>query len=109
MLILLDTNIPRGLVFALAGHSVVESRERGWAELTNGDLLNAGERAGFHLLVTADQNIKYQQNLKGRTIALNVLSKGRWSLLRPMLPEIIAAVNAATPGSYAEVRIPYIL
>ena len=107
MLILLDTNIPRGMVRALAGHTVIESRERGWAELTNGDLLSAGERAGFHLLVTADQNIKHQQNLKGRTIALIVLSKGQWPLIRPMMPEIIAAVNAATPGSYVEVEIPY--
>lgn len=107
MLILLDTNIPRGLVRGLAGHTVIESRERGWAELINGDLISAAESAGFHLVVTADKSIKYQQNLKGRTIALVVLGRGRWSLIRPMLPEIIAAVNAATPGTYTEVEIPY--
>ena len=70
MLILLDTNIPRGMVRALAGHTVIESRERGWAELTNGDLLSAGERAGFHLLVTADQNIKHQQMKQNERVNL---------------------------------------
>ena len=51
--------------------------------------------------------IKHQQNLANRTIALVVLSQGRWRLVRPMLAEIATVVNAATPGSYAEVEIPF--
>jgi hypothetical protein len=69
-------------------------------------LLSVAERAGFDVLVTADKNIRYQQNLEGRKIALVVLGQGRWGPVRRALAEIAAAVNAATPGSYAEVEIP---
>ena len=101
------TTTPRGLAKAFIGHTVIEARERGWAKLENGELLTVAERAGFSLLVTSDKNIRYQQNLKDRTIALVVLSQGRWSLVRRRVPEIVAAVNAATPGSYVEVEIPF--
>jgi predicted nuclease of predicted toxin-antitoxin system len=107
VLILLDNNAPRGLVRALAGHTVVEARERGWATLQNGELLNAAEEAGFDVIVTSDKGIRYQQNLEGRKIALVVLTKGRWRLVRRMLTEIADVVNSAAPGSYAEVVIPY--
>ena len=106
MLILLDNNIPRGLARALASHTVTEARERGWATLKNGDLLTVAEEAGFEVLVTSDQNIRYQQNLKNRKIALVILTQGRWSLVRLGLAEIAAAVTAAAPGSYTEVVIP---
>jgi hypothetical protein len=107
VLILLDNNAPRGLIRALAGHTVMEARERGWATLKNGDLLNAAEEGGFDLMLTSDKNIRYQQNLKDRRIALLVLTIGRWGPVRRVLPEIAAAVNAATPGSYSEVEIPH--
>jgi hypothetical protein len=70
VLILLDNNAPRGLARALAGHTVIEARERGWATLKNGDLLTAAEEAGFEVPVTSDRNIRYQQNLEGRKIAI---------------------------------------
>jgi predicted nuclease of predicted toxin-antitoxin system len=108
VLILFDNNVPRGLARALAGHTVTEARERGWATLKNGDLLNAAEEAGFDVIVTSDKSIKYQQNLEGRKIALVVLTQGRWGPVRRMLAEIAAAVNAAAPGSYAEVLIPFV-
>ncbi len=107
MLVLLDNNAPRGLARALTGHTVTEARERGWGALKNGDLLNFAEAAGFHVVVTSDKSIRYQQNLDGRKIALVVLTKGRWGPVRRMLAEIAAAVDAATPGSYVEVEIPY--
>ena len=107
MLILFDNNVPRGLARALTGHTVNEARERGWATLKNGDLLTAAEKAGFEVLVTSDQSIRQQQNLQGRKIALVVLTMGRWGPVRRMLAEIATAVDAATPGSYAEVEIPY--
>ncbi len=107
MLILLRNNAPRGLAPALAGHTVAEARERGWATLKNGDLLTAAEEAGFNVLVTSDKNIRFQQNLEGHKIALVVLTIGRWGPVRRMLAEIAAAVDAATPGSYTEVVIPF--
>jgi hypothetical protein len=107
VLILLDNNAPRGLVRALTGHAVMEARERGWATLKNGDLLNVAEAAGFDVLVTSDKNIRYHQNLEGRKIALVVLTQGRWGPVSRVLPEIAVAVNACTPGSYSEVEIPF--
>jgi len=107
VLILLDNNVPRGLARALTGHVVTEARDRGWATVKNGVLLSAAEEAGFQVLVTADKNIRYQQNLEGRRIAIVVLTQLRWGLVRKMLTEIAAAVNVSTPGSFLEVEIPY--
>jgi hypothetical protein len=64
-------------------------------------------RAGFDVLLTADKNIRYQQNLTGRRIALVVLSTPQWPLVRLHMERIATAVNATTPGSYAEVDIPF--
>jgi len=57
------TQCPGSLRYALKGHAVVEAIERGWDRLANGALLDAAEAAGFELLVTADKNLRYQQNL----------------------------------------------
>src|SRR5579863_10695 len=72
MRILFDNGTPRGLARFLAGHSVEEARARGWEELTNGELIEVAEKAGFDLIVTTDKNIRYRQNLKTRRIALVV-------------------------------------
>jgi hypothetical protein len=103
MRILFDNGTPRGVASALQGHVVEEARLHGWDTLRNGELLDAAEAAGFEL--TTDRNIRYQQNLTGRRIAIVVLGKGRWRLIKASLPEIAAAVNAATPGSFIEVEI----
>ena len=74
--------------------------------LKNGDLLKAAEDAAFDVFITSDRNIRYQQNLTNRKLAMVVLSQGRWRLVRQRLGAIAAAVDAATPGSYIEVEIP---
>jgi len=108
MLILFDNGTPRTLArFLIDRHMVTEARARGWEELGNGELLKEAEAAGFEVLITTDKNLSYQQNLKGRRIAIVVLGQGRWSLIRHHVAEVVAAVNAATPGSFAEVDIPY--
>jgi hypothetical protein len=106
MRVLFDNSTPRGIASVLDGHTVTEAREEGWDRLRNGELLDAAEKAGFDVFVTPDQNIRYQQNLKGRKIAIVVLSIGRWTLVKPYLSQIVQAVNAAIAGSYAEVEIP---
>jgi hypothetical protein len=65
------------------------------------------EAAGFELLLTTDKNIRYQQNLKGRKIAIVVLGNSAWRMVRKHLDRIAVAVSAATAGSYVEVDIPY--
>lgn len=106
MRILFDHSVPRGIARSLIGHIVIRAKDRGWDTLSNGNLLAAAEQAGFDLLLTADKNMRYQQNLVGRRIALIVLSTPQWPLVRLHLESIAVAVNAAVPGSYAEVEIP---
>ena len=108
MLVLFDNGTPRTLArFLIDRHMVTEAPARGWEELENGELLNQAEAAGFEVLVTTDKNLRYQQNLTGRKIAIVVLGQGRWTLIRPHPAKVVAAVNTASAGSFAEVDIPY--
>ena len=97
MLILFDHGTPRGIARHLSQHIVKEARAQGWDRLTNGELLKAAEDAGFDLLLTTDKNIRYQQNLQLRRIAIVVLGRARWRLIKPVLIHVVAAVNAAQP------------
>ena len=106
MRVLLDHSTPAPLRHYLKGHLVTEAVERGWDELDNGALLAEAEAAGFEVFLTADKNIRYQQNLTGRTIAIIELSTPRWPVVRNYIERVAAAVNAATPGSYSQVDIP---
>ena len=106
MRVLLDNGTPRGVAAALVGHTVEEARSRGWDTFKNGELLAAAEAAGFDVFVTTDRNLRYQQNLAHRTIAIVVLGKSRWKLIKPCLPAIAATVAAAKPGSLIEIDIP---
>ena len=107
MFILLDHSTPSPLRYALKGHEVVEAVERGWERLVNGALLDAAEEAGFELFITADKNLQYQQNLIRRKIAIIALKNAQWPVLRRYHERVVAAVDAATPGSYSEVEIPF--
>ena len=104
MLILFDNGTPAPLRDALNGHVVVEAIDRGWDRLLNGELIAAAEAAGFELLLTTDKNMRHQQNLKGRKIAFVVIGNQQWPTLRRYVER---AINAATPGSYTEVEIPF--
>jgi hypothetical protein len=108
MLILFDHGAPKGVSRILRTHTVVTAKARGWERLANGALLPAAEEAAFDLLFTTDNNLAYQRNLTGRKIAIVVLTgTTRWSRVRLHLERIAGAINAATPGSYAEVPIPF--
>ena len=107
MRILFDHGTPSGIAGSLSGHDVTEAIERGWDRISNGELLEVAEAAGFDLLLTTDKRIRYQQNLTGRKIAIVVLGNSTWRLVRMYLDRIALAVAGATPGSYAEVDIPF--
>ena len=107
MLILFDHGTPRSIARWLQGHNVVEAIAKGWDRLSNGALLKAAEEAGFDLLLSTDKNIQYQQNLKGRRIAVVILGNPQRPAVHRYIGRVVAAVNAATPGSFAEVEIPY--
>jgi hypothetical protein len=105
MKILFDQGTPVPLRRHLAGHAVDIAFERGWSNLSNGDLLDAAEYEGYQLLITTDQNLRYQQNLAGRQIAIIVLLSTSWPRIRLRVDGIQAAVDAATSGEYIEISI----
>jgi hypothetical protein len=105
--ILFDKNVPIGVRRFLHGHDVRTFTEMQWhPQLENGELLNAGEAAGFDVMVTSDQNIRYQQDLTGRKLALVVLGSNIWPIVREHAATITARVDAAEPGGYDFVEMP---
>ena len=80
------------------------AQEMGWGRVKNGELLKRAE-GEFDAFVTADQQLKYQQNLTGRTLAILVLSTNRWPKVAAKTPEIIAAIQALRPGDYKELSL----
>ena len=105
MRILFDQGTPVAIRNALQDHSVRTTSQQGWSTLLNGELLRVAEEAGFDVLLTTDTSIPQQQNLKGRKLAVVILSKNRWILIKPRLAEIAAQRNAARPGTYSVVEI----
>ncbi|MEX2262419.1 MAG: hypothetical protein WD696_10725 [Bryobacteraceae bacterium] len=108
MRILLDHNTPAPLRYALTGHQVETAYERGWAQLTNGELLAAAESAGFDLMITTDKGIRYQQNLAARKLALLVIGTNNWTRIRRSKSVVVAQVSAIRPGEFIEVEIPFL-
>lgn len=106
MRIMFDHNAPRQLRRHLVGHDIDTAEERGWATLGNGALLDRAEEAGFEVVITADKNMPYQQNLGRRNLALIVLSGNRWPLVEPRLEDIRVALEGIQPGEVREVHIP---
>ncbi len=106
MLVLLDQGTPVPIAKFLLGHVVKTAWQQDWDTLANGELLRVAEEAGFDVLLTTDKSLVYQQNLKGRKIAIVALGRNRWSIVKRVVSQIVAAVNASTPGSYAIVNVP---
>jgi hypothetical protein len=104
MRIRFDQGTPAPLRHALTGHSVETAYERGWSNLSNGDLLTAAEGASFNLFVTTDQNLRYQQNFAERRLAIPVLPTTRWPIIHRHIGEIAAAIEAIQPGEFRELR-----
>ena len=107
MLILFDQGTPWPLRRYLTGHTIHSAYWLGWDELTDGELLERAEEEGFELLITTDQDIRYQQNTVGRKIAIIVLMLNEWKLIRPHVDDIVNAVNRIKSGDYVEIEIPF--
>jgi hypothetical protein len=105
MKILFDQGTPVPLRRHLRPHVVTTAYEQGWSNLSNGDLLAAAEAEGYHLLITTDQNLRYQQNLRERRIAIVVLLSTSWPKIRLHTTEISQAVDTIDVGAYVELSI----
>jgi hypothetical protein len=104
--VLLDHNLPHKLrtdVEALTEDQIVTASYIGWGDLKNGELLRAAEEGGFEILVTGDQSLLYEQNVSGRQLAIIALSTNNWPIVKNYIPQILAAVDSAVPGSFQAV------
>lgn len=106
MKVLFDQGTPAPLRGGLDDHEIKTAYECGWQALSNGHLLAAAEAEGFEVLITTDRNLRYQQNLAGRHLAIIVLSTTNWRRIRLHIQLVAEALAAAAPGAFIEVSIP---
>ncbi len=106
MRVLFDQGTPVPLRQHLADHQVTTAYELGWGSLKNGELLQQAESQGFEVLVTTDQNLKYQQHLEARRIAIVVLGVTSWPRLQTVLPAIVEALRNIKASDYLEISVP---
>ena len=106
MNVLFDEGVPRQLRALLQREGIVLLEERGWKGIKNGRLLQLAEENSFDVLVTADKNLKHQQNLKSRRIAIVVLPYNRRKWMPLLIPEIAKSLDAIRPGDYVEIPTP---
>src|SRR5438874_1229514 len=105
MTIILDENLPFGLRRMLAPRPVTTVQLAGFAGTKNGPLLALLEGA-FDIFLTGDKNLRYQQNLSGRRLAIIELPTNRWPLLRPLESRIVSAVDTCQPRDYIVIELP---
>jgi predicted nuclease of predicted toxin-antitoxin system len=103
--ILFDQGTPVPLRKHLAEHEVSTAFEKSWSDLKNGELLQQAEEEDFEVLVTTDQNLRYQQNLQERKIAIVVLMSTSWPKIQKNILAVIESINSVKIGDYLEVTI----
>lgn len=106
MRVLFDQGTPVPLRESLTRHEVATAYERGWSNLTNGDLLDTAEQEAFTVFVTTDLSLKYQQNLSARRIAIVALTSTSWPRIQRAIGAVVRAIDGASEGTYTEVEIP---
>lgn len=105
MRILFDQGVPVPLRSRLVSHDVSTAYEKGWSTLRNGVLLDIAERNGFEIFLTTDQNLRYEQNVSNRAIAVVVLSTTSWPRIKLSIEEILAGIQSARVGEVLLIKI----
>jgi hypothetical protein len=105
MRILFDQGTPVPLRQYLTEHSVTTAYEEGWSNLSNGDLLKSAEDKGYQIFVTTDRNLRYQQNLSDRQIAIVVLLSTSWPKIRMQTEKVCGVINVIKLGDYVEIPV----
>ncbi len=103
MKVLLDENLDHRLRKNLGSHEAVTASYMGWDGLKNGKLLRAAEDGGFDVLLTGDRTLCYEQNPGDRRLAIVAISSVEWRIVKDHLPQIVAAIDNAVPGSFQAV------
>ena len=107
MRLLLDECVPRKFKDLLPGHDVCTAREMGWSGLRNGELLKLMGGNAFDVFITVDQNVEFQQNVKGSRVAVIVVSarSNRFKDLAPLAAQILQKISSAKAGTLERVGI----
>ena len=108
MRVLLDEQLPRQLARQFSGHAVRTVQQQGWAGLGNGELLQRAAQNGFDVLVTADQNLEFQQNLAHSRLPVIVLvaSSNTMEDLVPLIPLVLEAMRSMRSGEVRRIGLP---
>ena len=103
--VLLDESVPHDLLLHLPGMDVTTVQAQGWSGMKNGVLLRTAQGSGYHVLVTVDRRLEYQQNIPKSGIALVVLHgrSTRMSDLLPLIPTLILQIPDAKEGEVTHV------
>lgn len=102
MKILFDQGVPVPLRRFLHPSSVDTATENGWSQLTNGSLIESAEREGYDVLITTEQNLRYQQNLTHRKIAILVLKTTSWPRIKKSVQKVAEELQKVTPAAFLE-------
>ena len=104
MKILLDESVPRLLKLRLPQLYISTVQEMGWTGVQNGELLRRAEEH-FDVLITADRNLRYQQNLSGRKLAILVLPSNQVPLVTRLVPVVETLLTTIQPGAIVDVPL----
>jgi hypothetical protein len=103
MRVLFDQGTPVPLRGFLNSHTVTTVYERGWSRTRNDDLLRLADQEMFDVFLTTDQNLKHQQNLAGRQIAIVVLPTTSWPVIQKYIAKIAAVLDPTAPSGFIEI------
>lgn len=102
MKVIIDECVPHIVKKRLPDRGIKTVQEMGWSGIKNGELLKLVERQ-FDLFITSDKNLRYQQNLAGRQLAIVLLPSNQVPVLVSLLSEIDEAIGNADPGEFREI------
>src|SRR5437870_5799319 len=104
MKVLLDEWTPHELKRLLTGFEIITVHDLGWAGITNGSLLDLAE-GQFDVLITSDQNLKYQQNLADRQLAIVQLPTNQVPMVIKLAPEVERVLHSIRAGDFIEIPL----
>ena len=105
MKILIDESLPRQLKQMLLDHEADTVQEMGWAGIQNGELIAKAEPI-YSVFLTADKNLRYQQNMVGRTLALIIFPTNKLSVVKRLADQLETALGNVMAGKYIELPMP---
>ena len=105
MKILLDECVPWPMHRLLTSHECSTAQRHDWGGIKNGRLLQLAEKE-FDLFITSDQNVRYQQNLAGRRIAILELSTNKLRRIKAAAALIQSTITSIRPSEFRRLEIP---